>query len=180
MHATDYAEILTKWEHPSHYGGFSPDGDYLILSVHRESDSVSRSNWECALQTLRAESENSGIECPEDRFRDSVVREDWVYSFRASHPLVGWIDYMLVRKDAPESVLIAAAEIVCALAGYPILNEDHHSDLEWEEICVYWESMSVRERFEAIKYAGGVSIFAARRDEFPQDDSGALFDYLRR
>lgn len=46
----DAIEYLPEraWKHPECYGGFSPDGDYLILSRHRDSDILSESNWAVA------------------------------------------------------------------------------------------------------------------------------------
>jgi hypothetical protein len=46
--------------------------------------------------------------------------------------------------------------------------------------CDYWAGMSVRDRLEAIErsHCRGVSMFAARREELPSDDTGALQQYL--
>ena len=37
---------------------------------------------------------------------------DWVYDFRAGHWACGWVEYILVRKDAPQSVIDAAIEVI--------------------------------------------------------------------
>jgi len=184
MNAIEHLESV-KWERPSHYAGFSPDGDYLIVSQHRESGSIDRSNYTCAfkqLQELCADLPAPPDEPDTDSFprrRDRSQRsEGWVYDFRASHPLVGWIEYLLVRADAPDNVLEAAGEIICSLADYPILDENHHSELEWEECADYWARMSVRDRMEILKDSG-TSMFAARRDEMPHDDNGYIFEQLR-
>lgn len=169
MHAIEH---LTEcaWKRPDSYGGFSPDGDYMILSRHRDSDTITRSNWEVACESLKAEAWDS---------RDMEGRPA-VYHWRAGHWAVGWVEYLCVRADAPDDVLTEAGEIVCSLADYPILSDDHHSDLEYSEACELWERESVRGRFRVIKDSGArVSIFAARRDELPNDDSDAILDYLR-
>ena len=153
---------LTVWKHPENYGGFSPDGDFVILTQHRDSEALDRSNWICACEVLHAE--------PWDNGHEEYEARPQVYHWRASHWAVGWIEYLMIRADALESVLSDATRIVCDLADYPVLDEDHFSNLEFEESCEHWEQCSVRDRVEIIQHKGqneNVSIFAARRDEMP-------------
>jgi len=169
MNATEHlAEHV--WKHPPHYGGFSPDGDYVILSRHRDSDLLSRVNWDVACESLKAEAYDDGA-------RGFATRPN-VYHWRAGHWGVGWIEYLCVRADAPESVLTEAGEIVCALADYPILDESRHSEAEWEAMCDYWEHASVADRVDYLQRAG-LCIFAARRDVLPEDFTGSLHERLR-
>lgn len=183
MSPIDYLED-NVWTHPGSYAGFSPDGDYLIASQHRDSDSISRSNYTCAFKQLReaAEALPGSPEAPEEMYRDQLSPRSagWVYDFRAGCSLVSWVEYLLVRADAPDELLQVAGEIVCSIASYPVLDDDHHSELEEGEIDDYWASLSVRDRIDAIhRSTSSVSIFSARRDERPYDDNGALQEYLR-
>ena len=57
-----------------------------------------------------------------------------------------------------------------------LLDEMDWSEREWNAACGVWEQASVRDRMDYCKRAG-VSIFAARRAELPQDDNGSLRDY---
>jgi hypothetical protein len=153
-----------QWETPSSYAGFNPVGDIVVLTRHRDSDALSRSNWEVGLEQLR----EAAAACPEA-----------VYDWRASHWAVGWVDYLMVRRDAPEAVLEAAAEILDALADYPALCDDHWSNLEWNELSDYWAGLCTRDRAEIIRDSGSTaSLFAARRDYLP-DDNGAVYDWIR-
>jgi hypothetical protein len=163
---------LTLWEHPRDYGGFSPDGDYILLARTRDSSALDRSNWTCICADLDALAYDDG----DDGFADRPK----VYHWRAGHWACGWVEYLMLRHDADQQTLDRAHEIACALESYPVFNEDHFSELEYTEAAEYWERMSVRERYDAIKFADcGASIFAARRAELPHDDSGSLFEYLR-
>lgn len=156
-----------QWETPSSYAGFDPVGDVLVLSMHRDSDALARSNWAVGGAQLREAAAAAGA-------------PDSVYDWRASHWAVGWVDYLMVKRDAPESVLEAAAEILDSLADYPALSDDHWSDLEWSEASDYWASLSVRERAAMIRDSGSdASPFAARRAWIPQGDCGALYEWLR-
>lgn len=158
----------TAWKTPECYGGFDPVGDYLILSRHRGSELVDESNWTCACKALGAEDYDGG----------EFDSRPPVYTFRAGCSLVGWIEYLLVRPDAPEATLKEAGEIICSLASYPILNDDHHSQLEWDSICKTWEQSSVADRVHYLQKAD-MCIFAARRDTPPDgDDTGALREAL--
>lgn len=174
------SDILQAWKTPEDYGGFDPVGHYGVLAQHRDSDALSRSNWQVACQQL---AEAAGIdEVPflDGGWGDPADDTPPVYQWRAGHWAVGWVEYLMVRPDASQEVIDAAEEIVSALADYPVLDESHWSELEWTEMCDYWARMSVRERAQVIKDSGAeVSLFAARRDEVPSDDSGRLEEWLR-
>jgi hypothetical protein len=176
MHAHDYIADLPRWKHPLDYGGFSPDGDILIYQQNRDSDALGRSNY----RRIFADLKRHATTLPDPPKRDDIESGGlgWVYDFRARHWGVGWIEYILIRQDAPESLKELAAEIDCALSSYPVYDESDYSDLEWEEITAYWERCSVSERVELLQRCD-MNIFAARRDKWPQDDSGALYDMLR-
>jgi hypothetical protein len=90
---------------------------------------------------------------------------------------VGWVEWIAIHESDSQA-LEKANEIMRRLDGYPVVNEDHWSELEWNEACEYWERLSVRDRAEYCQRAG-LSIFAARRDYMPSDDSGMLMELLR-
>ncbi|MDE2022560.1 MAG: hypothetical protein KGI71_06655 [Patescibacteria group bacterium] len=167
-------EILAAqaWKHPDSYGGFSPEGDYLIVSQHRDSDALTRSNYRSVMRILEGESYDSG------HSGELAADRPPVYDWRARHWAVGWIEYIMVRADAPETTLIAAAEILAALADYPVVDESDYSELEFSEACDTWEHATIADRVEWCRECG-ISIFAARRSELPQDDNGALYETLR-
>lgn len=170
--ANDFREMLAPhvWTHPESYAGFSPEGDYVLAAQHRDSDTLTRSNWLVFTRDFHPE-EFDG------RSNDFASRPA-VYTWSASHCMVGWVDYMCIRADAPESVLASAAESLAALSDYPILDESHFCDLEYTEACEYWERMSVRERASYCAESD-ISIFAARRDYLPEDPNGTLLERLR-
>ena len=165
----DYA-----WTHPKDYGGFSPEGDYVIATRNRDSTALERSNYERILADLDA----LAATCT-DAEREAC-EHGVVYDWRAGHWAVGWVEYLTVSKHAPQRVLDEAAVILCSLADYPVYDDEHYSQLLHQEATDYWVQMSVRERAEVIRDSQcGASIFAARREELPRDDNGCLLEYLR-
>lgn len=167
---------LAIWETPSDYFGYDPVGHILVASQHRDSDALTRSNYRVAVRRLL---KAAGLEqFPSDADEDESVP---VYDWRASHWAVGWVEYLMVRPDAPEAVRAEAQAIADALADYPVLDEDDWSELEYAEAAAYWASCSVRHRAELIRESGSTaSLFAARRAELPEGDpDSSLYDYLR-
>lgn len=142
------------WFQPSGWG-FTP------LGTHRDADTLTRSNWEVITKDLLA------------RFPDAF---DVV---KTSHWAVGWFDHLAVDTSNDEA-MEALAERVCSLAEYPIADESHLSDLEFNEACEVWNGLSVADRVDAIhrSHCRGVNVFSARRDEMPSGDCGALQQYL--
>lgn len=151
-------KAIKRWERPSDYFGANWPEYFVFLGQHRDSDSVTRSNFEVGLRELGGESETV-----------IVVRE--------RHWAVGWVEWIGIH-ESDEAAIQAADEMLCAIESYPVLSDDHHSELEWNEACEYWERMSVRERVDYCRDAD-ISIFAARRDYLPEDPSGYLFESLR-
>ena len=63
------------------------------------------------------------------------------------------------------------------LEQYPVLDEDHFSEKEFNEAANYWEKADISERMELCRDKG-VSVFAARRDYMPQTPSGELIVWI--
>jgi hypothetical protein len=140
---------LKLWTMPDSYFGAVWPATYVFLGQNRDSDSLTRSNFICALKAIGGESETV-----------EVVREnDWA---------VGWVEWIAIHQDDSAALKIADS-VMDSLAEYPVVNEDHWTELQCNESTEYWQSLSVRDRAEYCARAG-VSIFAARRDYIPQND----------
>lgn len=151
-------KFLKKWERPDNYAGADWPDWFVFLGQHRDSDALTRSNFECGLARLGGESETV-----------RVIRE--------RHWAVGWIEWIGVHKSAADK-LDAAETMLKQIDAYPVLDEDDFSELEWKEAEQFWASLSIRERVALCKEAR-VSIFAARHGYIPSDDSGYIFERLR-
>jgi len=171
------------WKTPDSYAGYNPDGHILVVSTWRDADALTRTNWDAAITRLlkaanleavgSLESERGGWWNAPD-----PASAPMIYQWSASHWAGGWIQYLMVRPDAPQAVLDECQAIADDLAAYPALDEDAWCELEYEENSNHWRDSSVRDRADIIKHSGSdASIFAARRDYLPSDN-GAVEQYL--
>jgi hypothetical protein len=157
---------LTAWETPDYYGGHDPIGDYMIYSQTRDSDILIRCNYDLIFADLKDKA--ADLNC-----------SDKVYDFRASHWGCGWVEIIIVEKDAPTKFLEFCEDIKRSLDNYHVYDGCEYSDREYQEINDYWRDLSLRERIEIIVQFGreNTPIFAARHDYYP-DDYG-VYEYLR-
>lgn len=175
---------MTPWTTPSDYAGYDPVGHYLVLAIHRDSPLLDRVNWDVARERLAAAAGLDSVpEIVGGRW-DMEPSQQPLYTWDASHWMVGWVRYLMVRPDAPEAVLEAAHKIAKALRDYPILDEGRWSTQEDEETQLFWKDLGVRGRHDMIRMVNErtpwakLSLFAARRDWVPDND-GYLDDLLR-
>ena len=134
-----------KWERPSDYGGHSPDGDYLICGRNRDSDCLANSNYTRIFQDLEKLNPDDWDGSDHDEFPPC-------YDFRAGHWAAGWVEYVIVKKNAPDSMIIAAAKIVAELSDYPVYDEDHYFELEHDKANSVWrDCYDWRERVAYMK-----------------------------
>jgi len=125
-HAEDYArEMAGAWQNLANFHWYSDDRPedaekWCIYNTHhRDSCLAAESNAACIAKTLGAE-----------KFADDVQ----VHS--AGHWAVGWIEGFAVRVyDASGAItpaFLELTEILCALEGYPLLDECDHSQREYD------------------------------------------------
>lgn len=117
------------------------------VGVHRDSDTIARSNWRVTLARFE-EIDPEGTDYEVHRF---------------GHWAVGWIEEIAYRPDT--AIAGEADRIRASLAGYAILDEDDQGELEMEDVSECWESWQEREvRRDLVK------IFVARNVADPDPD----------
>ena len=121
------AEILQScgWEHPQYYIGYSPKGEILAMSIHRDSTIMEKSNWEVLKKRIDFEKEG----------------QEYAYEWEASHCFVGWVRYLMIKTYAPDEVLNAFMKSMDDLESYPILDEEHYSNMRMEELSEYLHAL---------------------------------------
>lgn len=149
---------LKRWTQPKDYFGAEWSSYYSAgVGQSRDSDCLEQSNFAVMLAALGGESETV-----------IVVRE--------SHWAVGWVEWIAVHEL--DTVALAKADEQCArLELYPVLDEEDWSRREFDEQYETWENAGLQGRIDYCRRAG-ISIFAARRSELPEDDNGRLGELL--
>ena len=94
---------------------------------------------------------------------------------RFGHWGPGWFEIFLLQPGSKAAQWGDDAE--AGLSDYPILDEEDHTEMEMELADETWRYLGLRDRIRACADAG-ISIFAARSDDVPYDDSGRLTEYL--
>ena len=120
----------------SNYIGEIPSDSLLVvLTRSRDSDILTESNWEVALERLGGES-------------------DTVEIHRFGHWACGWWEALCVQAGSQQQE--EADEIESDLEAYPVLSEDHFSEAESDEAQRVWaECYSPKERIEYIREGSG-------------------------
>lgn len=114
-------ENLKRWTRPDCYVGASWPAYYSSgVGQSRDSDALERSNFSCMLKALGGESET-------------------VLVIRESHWAVGWVEWIAIHETDAKALEIAD-DIAAALADYPVVDEMHWSELEYEEAQEVWRS----------------------------------------
>lgn len=142
---------MQKWKHHDSYGGFSPDGDYVLYARTRDSQILTESNWDYIVKKLNVLAFDNGSYSDCKGLNDSRAA---AYHWRAGHWACGWIEYLMIRHDAPPEIIAAAQSIHDDLESYPVLDEDDYSTRQYDAAEQYWSEMSEEERAEAIKEHG--------------------------
>lgn len=118
------------WDSAQNFLGILPDNEWLfVVAENRDSDTLTRSNFISALSLLGGESENVEV-------------------FEYGHWACGWIKYLGVREGSPQEKI--ASDLLKKLEAYPVVNEDHWSELENDEAQEVWKNCYTNK--ERLKY----------------------------
>lgn len=156
------ATALRTWNTPASYFGFNPVGDYVVLTKNRDSGLLDQSNWDVAVKRLNA-------------IEDKTENPDAsVYTWVANHWACGWVEYLMVSKDAPIDIIAIAENICSEIEAYPVLDENDYSNRQSDAVSEYWASLSISERVELCQ-ENNDCVFAARRSYPPAHTADALY-----
>jgi hypothetical protein len=111
---------LKKWTLPDSYIGATHEESYVFLGQHRDSDVLTRSNFEVALERLGGESDSV-----------QVIHE--------GHWAVGWVEWISI-DSSDEKALKLADDMMSDLDSYPVLDDDAFSEKEHNENYEYLDS----------------------------------------
>lgn len=123
---------LPRWKRPDSYFGAEWPEYFVFLGRNRDSDCLTESNFDTALEALGGESET-------------------VLVIRENHWACGWIEWIAIHESDMES-LHKASEISLRLEDYPVLDENDFSEREQEDADRVWKDCyDVKERIAYIR-----------------------------
>lgn len=116
----------------ANYAGAIPGPEWLVvITRNRDSDLLTESNWDAALEELRGE------------LRDIEI-------FRFGHWACGWWEALAVKAGTPAETI--GQDIVNRLNSYPVLDEDDFYERQIEEANRIWtECYTSRERLDYVR-----------------------------
>lgn len=115
-HIPEFLEtVLERPDSFAYWGGLDLDRWGFCLMQHRDSDSITRSNWACIVKDAQA------------KFPDSFE------IMQCSHSLVGWMDHLMIDTHDKEAVAWYVENVWLPLADYPVYDEEHWSETEGQD-----------------------------------------------
>jgi len=127
MTLDEYCKEAVK--RPSDFGYFGNDDDMFVtvgnsgITTNRDADTLTRSNWSVITEDIL------------ERFPDDARIESY------GHWACGWLEKLIITiYDAdmkPTDVARACYDYHSAIEQYPVIDEEHHSSLEYEEAEEY-------------------------------------------
>ena len=154
MHISKADDILqeARWERAPNYSGQDWGSYSIVASINRDSDALERVNFEAARKLL---SQWEGEEVTPTPSGDIPCPQMQVTIASANHWAVGWVQSLMIHKEAPEAARIEAADIIASLADYPCLDDEALCNLENEEARETWEDcLGDREKIRIARSLG--------------------------
>lgn len=154
MTQTSMTTLRDEHSRDAVYFGDRPDW-LIAYAQHRDSDTITRTNWAAFIDALGGESDTVAIE-------------------RSSHWAVGWVEYLVINPDDTEKVKIAE-ELRERIETYPVLDEFALSALEHEEYQDSWRDYGASDFVRSLVKEFGLS--DAARELLDDCDGDALQEF---
>jgi len=170
MTTTLYQPIrLKRWTMPDYYFGAEwPEFYGSGFGRHRDSDCLTRANFDAALKliqtatTLPDDAENEDGES----IHPQVVCEN--------HWAVGWVEWIAIH-ESDEGALKCADGLQEAVEDYPVVDEELFSQYETDEAEESWNNYGRRDVIRQIASDYGLSELA--KEALDDADSGVLYRF---
>ena len=132
---------LKRWKMPECYVGATWEDWFVFLGQNRDSDCLTRSNFQCGFERLKPLS--TDLESEEMPSVQIVSENHWA---------VGWVEWIAIHGSNTDA-LNEANKIAERLENYPVLDEDALWELENNEAMEQWENYGRREFIRELEKA---------------------------
>ena len=124
------SEILNMWSVADNYNGEDYSNYYVVYARHMNSNLLTRANWSTFKDVVE--------EYPNGEIGD----DEWQIETQcSSHWMAGWIEVLLVHKDAPKEIIERFEGLVAAMSDYPVLDDHLYYTMQTQETEEFWEDM---------------------------------------
>ncbi|MGH9890687.1 MAG: hypothetical protein ACREA0_01625 [bacterium] len=180
---------LELWKTPDSWFGKPWRGWYVGLDRTRDSGTLVNSNFECFLKTVGEASAGKVVDDSANGGDSSEIEA--VYVVNEGHWACGWVEWIAVH-ESDDAALVVAEELMNSLENYPVLDEEHLTNLEFKAEDEAWNNWACQALVEAVKdedlkeWAEGLDdgiLYDAYRyameecNEYPMhEDSGVYID----
>lgn len=163
------AHTVREWQHPRDYAGATWEGWYSAgFGQSRDTDTLEASNFQVAWDALRPLSNPDGIS---DDGEDGVTD---IRIVREGHWAMGWVEWIAIHGSNTKA--LAVARKLCKRAkDYPVLDEDHWSNLEYTRAMEFWDSLSLSSKVDYCRDSSMIGV-TERSFEVDVEHGGEVFN----
>lgn len=124
-------EFLNRWKHPGPYFGAEWTRHFVFLGKHRDSDSLSRANFDAGMAALE--------KLPAYESKDSEDEKSSRFAVHESHWAVGWVEWIAIHEGDADALRVAD-RIAKELENYPVVDDELFSEYEEQEANETWKN----------------------------------------
>lgn len=135
--ATFTPEHIKRWTMPDSYAGAEWPDYYVFLGRHRDSDALTRANFDAGLKAIGGEQGELAIAGEGSLF--AKRGNPLVAIVSENHWAVGWVEWIAIHESATQALQIAD-KIKGELEDYPVVDEELWSQYEHEETNETWKN----------------------------------------
>ena len=151
---TSPPEYLKLWTKPSNYMGAHWPDFYVFLGQNRDSDALTRANFDAGLKAVRAVMSKDSVPAvatdSKHLFKEPETTET-VFVVRESHWACGWVEWIAIHQS-DAAALQCADKIMERLEDYPVVDENLWSEYEQAEAETVWrDCYSPKERVKYVR-----------------------------
>lgn len=147
-------EHLSLWTYPANYMGAHWDDFYVFLGRNRDSDCLTRANFDAGLKAVRAVMSKDSVplrETDSKHLFKEPTDEATVQVVSENHWACGWVEWIAIHKS-DTAALKEADRINGKLEDYPVVDENLWSEYETEEANTVWrDCYRPKERAEYVR-----------------------------
>jgi hypothetical protein len=104
---------------------------------------------------------------------------NYCHEFECSHWVIGWINYLLVNPETPDSILAQMEGYLEGLEDYPIIDDFEYSEWAYEKSAEEWGNMNIDWKKHWIKTKSRQKLHYKTIERYTKAELWELPEYLK-